>query len=87
MCATEISSMVNNRKHDYALNDDIIKEAFDDEEHHIDNKQDDTPCVPVPVRINFWVSGTPRYLEWFRQDVEDGKTTRVIFTHLPERFG
>ncbi len=86
LAATEISAFMSNKKHDYALNDDIIKEAFDNEEHYIDNKQDDTPCMPVPVKLNLIVTGTPRYLECFN-DVEDGTTTRVIFAHLPEQFG
>ena len=83
----EIDSVAKALKRDFANYSDVLRKAFDNDNHGQDYYSSDTISVVTKVYFNTLFSGTPNAMRRFYPDVEDGLVSRVLFVTLPDQFG
>lgn len=66
---------------------DIYRNAFDNSEYGQDYMSDNSYSAIVRVYYNMLMCGTPRAVNRFYKDPEDGLCSRVVFSKLPDQFG
>lgn len=85
--AEEIDTLYkSNRAGAWAQKSDIYRNAFDNAEYGQDYMSDNSYSTIVRVYYNLLMCGTPKAVNRFFPDVEDGLVTRVIFANLPDQF-
>ena len=86
--AEEIDTLTkSNRSGAWAQKSDIYRNAFDNAEYGQDYMSDASYSTIVRVYYNLLILGTPRAVNRFFNDIEDGLVSRVLFAELPSQAG
>ena len=86
--AEEIDTLTkSNRSGAWAQKSDIYRNAFDNAEYGQDYMSDASYSTIVRVYYNLLILGTPRAVNRFFNDIEDGLVSRVLFAEIPSQAG
>lgn len=77
----------SNKSGSWSQKSDIYRNAFDNAEYGQDYISENTYSAIVKVFYNMLVLGTPKAVQRFFGDPEDGLCSRVCFITLPDQFG
>ncbi|MBR7028430.1 MAG: DUF3987 domain-containing protein [Bacteroidaceae bacterium] len=86
--AEEIDTLVkSNRAGAWSQKTDIYRNAFDNAEYGQDYMSENSYSTIVRVCYNMLMCGTPRAVNRFYDDAENGLVSRSIFCIIPSQFG
>ena len=86
--AEEIDTLVRgNKAGSWSAKSDTLRQAFDNAKWGQDYMSDNSYSGQVKLYYNLLMCGTPRAINRFFNDVEDGLVSRVIFAQLPDMLG
>lgn len=86
--AEEIDTLVRgNKAGSWSAKSDTLRQAFDNAKWGQDYMSENSYSGQVNLYYNLLMCGTPRAINRFFNDVEDGLVSRVIFAQLPDMLG
>lgn len=86
MVDPEARTIVNALKKNNGISYEILRKAYDNDEHYRMNRDKNAPQGSFPIAINIVVTGTPRDTEAFiGKEHEGGTSSRMALSVLPVR--